>query len=750
MKSESVDVMFKELLLRKHAILVPEVQEGKKPVDSKYVLAFLKNLESYGYTVDETLFKAISNLPYIKLVSLYAKTFAVLEDKFGTLDEAEVFYPNFPREVQELSDAELFINAIVHYFSCGTLLPNYPKEERFPLVWSPKLKVLTVGTESDFVEMVKSLIMSKAPISVSDYTIIESSLVLSKDYSADGLKYTLIPSYKDYLPETIYQKEIVAFVCQILYMSGDAEAQSMIKGYIKTATDLLRFMTNLQRAYKIMANKGLSKTARKLILGILDNLNNPIEDMYRYKTEWIRAGEVLHPGAYSKRFKNANKYFTMLREGKKPLFFGGAVAEAINNADVHKAVDLLKSRPGEFARRLDKLVSMCELQEDLDYVLSVFKQVGATVSTRVLWQLYAHFVDRAEDMGKVVYNPIKSYNMFVKEDTRKPLDKKIIAEVQSCIVDVLTQAYKGGDPVSIYVEKEFDNFKLPLELRNVNCTGRVFTRGSQFNIEEEANILRLFINWTNLDNSDESFGKNMYDDEANEIVIDLDLSVTMFNSDWRKVGYVDYLRLRDNGVTHSGDIVNGGSPTGNGAAEFIDIDLEKAKESGFRFFVASVQNYSGIPFMKMENARFGWMERKDAESGDIVEYRTIKHNSKLATNTTLCTTVIVDTEERSVTWVDSSLKLDSIGILYGGINVSSNSENLKYIAESIYKKHRCSLLNLIAVKGQASGSKFVSNPMEADIIFTTNESIKEELGADNLKGKLIYYPWDIDYFLKEL
>lgn len=50
--------------------------------------------------------------------------------------------PNFPQQVAEASDSELFVNAIIHYTSMGSWLPEYEKAPRLPLPDVNKITVL--------------------------------------------------------------------------------------------------------------------------------------------------------------------------------------------------------------------------------------------------------------------------------------------------------------------------------------------------------------------------------------------------------------------------------------------------------------------------------------------------------------------------------------------------------------------------------------------------------------------------------
>ena len=80
-------------------------------------------------------------------------------------------YPNFPQQMMDLSDADLYINAVIHYVTLR--LPVSKVEERLPLLDSVDLKVIDLGSEEDFNQMISQLIRANSSISSTDKTDVE-------------------------------------------------------------------------------------------------------------------------------------------------------------------------------------------------------------------------------------------------------------------------------------------------------------------------------------------------------------------------------------------------------------------------------------------------------------------------------------------------------------------------------------------------------------------------------------------------
>ena len=80
-----------------------------------YVATMLKNMEALGYTLSgEALDSLILREGDDQLI-IYYDILRGLRENLGADKTWSPMYPNFPRQVMEASDAELFFNAISHY-----------------------------------------------------------------------------------------------------------------------------------------------------------------------------------------------------------------------------------------------------------------------------------------------------------------------------------------------------------------------------------------------------------------------------------------------------------------------------------------------------------------------------------------------------------------------------------------------------------------------------------------------------------
>ena len=490
-----------------------------------------------------------------------------------------------------------------------------------------------------------------------------------------------------------------------------------------------------------------------MILDLLANCGNITEDLFRYQYEWIRVAEILHPFEYNyPRYKNVNKAFDTLRNDKKPLMFGGKVQAAILRKDMKAAADLLKSRPGEFARQLDKVLRD---SDNPAYILECFKSVAVEISAPVLLQVRQHFIGRMAETP----NPVRVF--FPKGNLAKAMsiknelpaiDKTICQNVAKACRDALIEQYKSKESLGkVYVDEEFKNYLVPFSQRSASSTNKSVVRGSQLPIKSDATAVRAFIWWTNTSKG------NGWDAGR----VDIDLSAAIYDSDWNYVEHVSYTRLRSGKMKafHSGDITNGGSLNGKGVAEFIDVDIDAVAENG-RYIVYQVYNYTGQHYSSLENCRFGWMEREDVQSGEIFEPTTVNMVMDVNAEGVTAIPVIFDCVERKFIWCDMNLGIERSH--HGGINLESNISGVTATCYAMTHLNKPNIYDLAMLNAMARGT-VVTDRNEADIIFSNDTTVPFEIVVEKdettgeekrvVKDKVdvpIITSFDTDYFMGNL
>ncbi len=736
----------KILLRRKNLLIVEPINADYEQMKNEQalVVTIMKNVQSLGYTFSKELFETLSHMNRDELKVFYSDLIPALKELVGADVEYNPMYPNFPTQVAEMDGIELFINAIVHYWSFGTLMPEYEKDERLPLIDVNKMAILSTGNHEDLMEIFKNLAASKTSLSTQDKKDVTTIIKGCADYA-------------NYLPDEIPLKENVALIGKLIIEEAPIKSAKDIRKYFRTATDVLRLVTALSDGDISLASKtkyrNLKRSERRIILDLLANCGNITEDLFRYQYEWIRVAEIIHPFEYKyPRYNDVNKAFDTLRNDKKPLMFGGKVQAAILRRDMKVAADLLKSRPGEFARQLDKVLRD---SDNPAYILECFKSVAVEISAPVLLQVRQHFIDRMAETP----NPVRVFfpkgnlakAMSVKNEL-PAIDKTICQNVVKACRDALIEQYKSKESLGkVYIDDDFKNYLVPFSQRSASSTTKSVVRGSQLPIKSDATAVRAFIWWTNTAN-------NNFRDNGR---VDIDLSAAIYDSDWNYVEHVSYTRLRSGKMKayHSGDITNGGSSKGKGVAEFLDVNIDSVAENG-RYIVYQVYNFTGQNFSTLENCRFGWMEIEDVHSGEIFEPTTVEMVMDVNAEGKTAIPVIFDCVERKFIWCDMNLRIDSSH--RGGINLESNISGVTATCYAMTHLNKPNLYDLAMLNAMARGT-VVTDRNEADIIFSNDTTVPFEIviekdentGEDKrvVKDKVdvpIITSFDTDYFMGNL
>lgn len=721
--------MIDEILLRRKNKLVMPLNSCTPKTERKdsMVMAILKNIEEYGYTLSVDVVEIIRYWTENEIKEFYEELVGYLKTYCGADKTYRCMYPNFPNQVYEMSDAELLIKAFIHYVSGGTIYPFCEKDKRFPLIDKTDIVVLELGSAEGVTALFKNLCTAKTSLSQQDKVDIAEML---KNYS--HLIYAV--SSKDFQ----FKENAVYFA--FLYWSinkndvAESELFCQVSKYIKTATDILRFCVALSDGDISLAKntrfKKFSNKERRLIMNLLEKVSNSPsfkEDMWKYCEQWKRIGEIIHPFSLShKKYPKTITIFFNIRNHIKPLFDAGLVEEAIKHHDVKAAVEILKNKPSEFARRLDKLLRI-STKEYCKYIIDNFKEVANDIPSRVLYQVIGHFLERFKGLPqyRIFFPKGQLAKAKVIPNELDKIDGYCIREILKVCREAIMNQYASRSPMGkVYIDAEMKNYLLPFSQRSASSIKKIVTRGSSFPAKNDTKIIRPFIWWTNLEDGTR---------------VDVDLSMVGYDENWSYCSHISYTNLKGNGLAcHSGDITNGGEYDDEGVSEFIDVNPAEALKRGIRYLVFQIYNYTCIHFSQMGNCRFGWMERENADMGEIFEPKTVQMNFNLTANSQATIPVIFDCKERKFIWCDIC---GCAKTFCGSNNLESNLVGNTLLCYGITNMCKIDMYNAILVNAEARGKR-VDNPEEADIIFSN--TIK---GNGNQK---VITAFDIDYFMSEI
>lgn len=652
---------------------------GRTSGNKAVVTALDANLRTLGYTLHGDLAQALLSVPADDIKAIFDGVIKEAKEIKGVRAYRPV-YKNFPRQVMEARASELYFNALVHYWSGGTLLPVYEKEERPVLDFSEdKYTVIGLGSADDFVALMKNLIHSKSGFSATDKADIKQF--------ADGLPNAFFRIIGDD-STGMTNRENTAFIAAEAYRLG--RYIDAAKG--DTATDVLRFAVALSDGDTSLSERTnfrkFTRAERRMLLNFLNCINGDIvEDMMRNQQTWKRLGERLHPGEYYNVYTKAAKAFAAVRSNDSVETFNAKVEKAIAEGQVQTVVDLLVQRPGEFARRLDKVLRMSPSAAVRSLVLVKFQGVAPKVSPTVLIQTRNAFVNRKASDTRVFFPKGSIAKMQVKPDTRESIRKIEVASVVNIIDNALTQIFSDREALgNVFVDPALKGVAVPFGLRNASKALKTLGRGSRLPLDADTGVVRFFIWWKNAENANGSYWSGH---------TDIDLSAVCLDENFGRVFDITYYNLRENGAVHSGDITN--AP--EGASEFIDIDIERLRKRGARYVAMTLHSYSGHGFVDLPECFAGFMQRTDLDSGEIYDPRTVTNKVDLTSNTQGATPFIFDLETGEAIWVDLSMKVQP-----AFSNAWNSREVVKTVAQAMVELTPPNLYDLFTAHATARGT----------------------------------------------
>ena len=623
-------------LRRNNKIYIPTIENNDKTIDDKTITAFISNLYRLGYIVNQEI---IEQLSYTSIDTLQHVLDAAEYSK-GDHFDYEPMYPNFPKQVAEASEIELYLNAIMHYTGdvLGVrIMPVYDKFAR-PDLDKDEAEFIVLGleTKDSLTEKTRNIITMSRPFSQTD----KEDIIVLKDF----VKFDDNQTFK--------VKENLVFLTYSFPDNG-------LEKYYKTAVDVLRLAAAYSNGDITLATPTkfkLSRPQRRMILQLLDNIDD-VEGMGAYNEQWKRLARTLHY-----RSDNNDKKYPTAATNLEKIQTGDytTVNSKIEKAVKELDVELLEKYPGIYARRILELLR--KHPQEKDTILQSFSTIVGKVSVPVLLGLYNLL--RSPGKEELSHRLIRIKNgeenkTFLLENRLSNNDD--LTELSTIILDGIEAQ---GEGKKVVFSKDASHYAMPLYTRNMSKSSTAIGFGSRLPLDSDKNTIRLFMHWKDFDKSIDYYNHR----------VDLDLSAIFLNDNFNFINNITYYNVRIDDIGyHSGDITS--AP--EGASEFIDINIDKALDNGIRYVVPTIYNYTQQPLNNIPESFTGFMMRNKVNDGEIFEPSTIQHSYDLNNGATNSTPYIIDLKNRELIWLDTALKPSS----YKNYNVANNIDNFTALAK---------------------------------------------------------------------
>lgn len=253
------------------------------------VASAVREVAAFRCVLSESLIEQIGILSAKELKHWLREIVGVLRRQTGVHVHHKPFYPDFPEQVLTASEAELYLNAVIH---CLTLWRLPPSEHSRPAMLEGNFisRVIEPGSISAFESLLDPLVSSRTSLSEEDAADVAWFI---RTYKNDVFRL---------LPEAVQFREIRAQVgsALVLQVAGDARVDAFLEKNVETATDVLRLAVALNGGDVSLATASTRFTAmkrsiRRMLLRLLDQIPNAVEDVMRHAEHWKRLAEVVHP-----------------------------------------------------------------------------------------------------------------------------------------------------------------------------------------------------------------------------------------------------------------------------------------------------------------------------------------------------------------------------------------------------------------------------------------------------------------------
>lgn len=691
------------VLRRRSAVIIEPGTSQPNAENIRAIGTFENRLERLGYALSGDAILALTTVGAERIAAIDNATVsaaAVLvghTDRNGDAAPVKPMYPNFPRQVEEASDAELYLNAMFHYIGDvvgARIMPVYEKRDRGGDARRTRpLRELTFVTSPDaaLASIHFSLIGQKAAWSELDRD--DVSYIVRR---ANTLGLTL--TWPDF-----GSKANLAWYAKLTGDTNIVQAASSL-------TDVLRIAVAVAGANPefVKPSAGgeklgnISRPFRRAIVQRIDELADTDGDFRRRLGLWKTVAKLLHIAEYKTTAPKAVALFERLRKNDIPVSDRGLVQSgAVKGA----AADALRAKsPGEFARDLDWAL---RTSDDPERTLDEFEKVAEKASARTLWGAYGALENRGRT--RIFVPKGQASKAVVKREPLPELDMKVHGSAIGVITQALARRAAKNSPVpegaSVYIAPELFDYAVPFSLRQQGVATRVVGRGTRVKLDEGENI-RFFMWWKDISGG--------YDGR-----VDLDMSLSFMNKDFQVVSEVAYYNLRNGAATHSGDITS--AP--EGAAEYIDISRESlASEHGARYVLMSVNSYTRQHFKDIPEAIAGVMLRDDLEQGEVFDGKTVETAFSLVQDAPVSVPFLYDIETRELYWLDYTGSVPR-----GRVNAAANHRaTFSDIARAAVERRPVSVGDIIDTHVHGRGGIVVETPEEADVVYDTSVAFQAE------------------------
>lgn len=685
---------FVESALRHGVIIKTSSVKNAAPENVTY--AAVIEMANLGFKVDPNSLKDMSEKSLTQMINKARKIVGADRNMIPV-------YPGFPKQVQELSTITLFVEQLMHYWSHGVLLPDYPDVTRNGIALADiarsarETKVMTAKKAAEY--FIENLTKNTIALSNDDRELLKGSVdllspsisevaeIIAKSKNSENIQ-ALVLAANDVLKKTHSVNEMIqewvpsvrtvdGVLRIVLAVSTDVVSDGRRNDYVKAVYNLMDSKTNSIR----MMN--LSRPSRRVVMQHLSKLSQGFNADYivAHRNLWRRIMRMIHPYSLSLD-DNAKRISDIIHENIEYKTFNSLVEEALAEKNVEKVVELLgENQPGNLLRRIVSILRMCDNKNDAKILSdSVEKNCGKSKLTTLI-SAYNGVLSTNDSHARLTR--VAGLNNTLVEKEIQEVNPLYVSMLISSLSNVIKENLSKNTDSPNGVVGTVSNENVPLVRRDLATTDREMNRGEVLSLAGDGDTVRLFNHWNN--NQDGSGY--------------MDTGAVILNNDFETKSVItwDSWARGRSWSTYSGDKL---VYPGDNAVEYIDVDMKKLKESipDAKWIAMTIQSWSGF-VTKDVDVIAGVMLRSEPDSGEVFDPRTLTTAFKPTSESLQSVPLVINIETGEMIWIDSSS-----GSTESGVS-AKNDDSVGTVVYDEIERPRLTMGELAEMWAEAHGAE---------------------------------------------
>lgn len=697
-----ITAAYREAALRR-GVLLKTSKDAKTAVHLTNAAAI--ELANLGFLVNPTDLSGMS-------VDALQESIKLARKVIGADRKMKPIYPGFPEQVEDLDTITLLVEQILHYWTGGAFLPDYPELVREGLPLQDMLrnarKVTVLSAAATARELTRQLTTNPVAISVDDKSLLKGSIELQhpdielvRELAKAARNGENLQTFVKLTAEVtdLTANELLEAVAPF---SDNADQLLRVVLALYAAPSGAKWEDNFTVAVENLADRNaravrmgkLNRAARRVIVTRLGQLTAGFkaDSLVARRELWRAVMRTVHP--FDLKLSAAEKRAVdIVHENFEYRTFNSQVEAAMEKGKVKKAVKLLaENQPGNLLRRVVALLRLVRKDEQAEALAAALITVGAKAQLSTLISAYNGIISANDDHTRVTRVAGLNNTMVDRKKAAK-VSKKHLKIVVKGVEAALEEALKGKAAPTGAVAVE-STVAVPLVRRDASTADRILDRGQELALAGDGDVLRVFGHWNN-NQSDYGY---------------MDIGVVILDKDFEQIAvstWNSWSSHRD-WSTYSGD--KHVAP-GDSAPEFIDVKLEKLRQKfpKAKWAAMTVQSWSGWPIDKVDFIA-GAMLRSEAQKGEVFDARSVATAFKPTTSSTQAVPFAVNLETGSIVWIDSSNGSTASG------SSSTDDDSIGSIVYDEIARPRLTFGELAKLWASAHGAKTKKAPVDREII----------------------------------